>query len=110
MKVRLSLVLVSLAGPLAEASRIWKSKRDMHLAALFSCGSDVDYRDAETVLDDYKKLSKRRHGIRHFENRTRDLVLKSWPAIDALAKTLLVKETLNHDGAYAVVEPFLESL
>jgi hypothetical protein len=81
----------------------------MHLAAQLFCGSDVDYRDAEAVLDDYKKLSKRGHGIRHFENRTRDLVLKSWPAIDALAKNFLVKETLDHADAYAVVEPFLEA-
>jgi hypothetical protein len=45
----------------------------------------------------------------YFEDRTRDLVLNSWAAIDALAKTLLVKESLDYDSAYAVVEPLLEA-
>jgi hypothetical protein len=43
-----------------------------------------------------------------FEDRTRDLILKNWLAIDALAKALLIYETLDHDDAYEVVAPFLE--
>jgi hypothetical protein len=82
----------------------------MRLVVLFYCGAEVDYRDAEAVVDHYRKASKRRLGIPHFEDRTRDLVMKTWPAIDALASSLLVKETLDHDDAYAIVAPFLESL
>ena len=102
-------ILTSLAGPFAEsASRDARSRAGMrHTARL--CGSEDDYGSAEAVLLDFTKASKLRRRISHFEDRTRDLVLKSWPAIDALAKTLLVKETLNYDGAYAVVEPFLEA-
>ena len=101
-------ILTSLAGPFAEsASRYVRSKAAMRITALLACGSSDDYGNAEAVLLDYKKASKRRRSIPYFEDRTRDLVLKSWSAIDALAKTLLVEETLNHDDAYAIVEPFL---
>jgi hypothetical protein len=101
-------ILTSLAGPFAEAAaRGVHSKANMRLTARF-CWGEADFEAAEAVLQDYEKASKRRRSILHFEERTRDLVLKSRPAIDALANTLLVEETLDHDDAYAVVEPFLE--
>lgn len=101
-------ILTSLAGPFAEvAARGVHSKANMRLTARF-CGGEADFEVAEAVLVDYKKTSGRRRCIQHFEDRTRDLVLKSRPAIIALAKALLVRETLDYDDAYAVVEPFLE--
>lgn len=103
-------ILTSLAGPFAEsASRDARSRGGMRHAARWLCGSEDDYRSAEAVLLDFTKVSKLRRRISHFEDRTRDLVLNSWPAIDALAKILLVKESLNYDSAYAVVEPHLEA-
>jgi hypothetical protein len=101
-------ILISLAGPFAEAaSRDVRSKRDMRFTALLFCGAKDDYGVAKTVLPDYKTASKRRHGIPHFEHRTRDLVLNAWPAIKEIAKSLLAKETLDHDDVYAIVAPFL---
>jgi hypothetical protein len=102
-------ILTLLAGPFAEAASREVQKRDMSFAAQLVCGSTDDYGAAKAVLRDYRKASKRRCGMPVFEDRTCDLVLKSWPAINELAKHLLVKETLNHDDAYAVVEPFLEA-
>jgi hypothetical protein len=102
-------ILTSLAGPFAEAAaRGVRSKASMRWKALFDCGSIHDYRAAGAVLQDYKKASGRRRGLPYFEDQTRDLVLKSWPAIEALAQALLARETLDHDDAYAIVEPFLE--
>ena len=101
-------ILTSLAGPFAEAAaRGVHSKARMHLKARF-CGGEADFEAAKAVLLDYERASKRRRSMLDFEERTRELVLKSRPAIDALAQALLVKETLDHDDAYAVVEPFLE--
>jgi hypothetical protein len=101
-------IVASLAGPFAEAASLgFHSKANMLLTALFHCGSTHDFRAANTVLLDYKKASRRRRGMPFFADRTRDLVLKSGRAIVALANALLVKETLDHDAAYAVVEPFL---
>lgn len=103
-------ILVSLAGPFAEASfRGDHSKRRMRYTALFHCGSKDDYADAEAILPDYRKASKRRHGLRHFEDRTRELVLESWPTISTLAKHLVKKEALDHAEAYAIVAPLLET-
>jgi hypothetical protein len=103
-------IFISLAGPFAEAAtRGFHSKANMLLGALFHCGSGDDFRAADAALLDYKKTSRRRRGMPFFADRTRDLVLKSWRAIDELANVLLVKETLDHDAAYAVVEPLLEA-
>lgn len=102
-------IVISLAGPFAEAAaRGARSKANMRLKARF-CGGEADFEFAAAVLQDYEKTSKPPRSMLHFEDRTRDLVLKSWPAIDALAKALLANETLDHDSAYAIVEPFLES-
>jgi hypothetical protein len=102
-------ILTSLAGPFAEAAaRGVRSKANMRWKALFDCGGMYDYRAAGAVLQDYKKASGRRRGLPYFEDQTRDLVLKSWPAIEALAQALLARETLDHDDAYAIVEPFLQ--
>jgi hypothetical protein len=102
-------ILTSLAGPFAEAAaRGVRSKASMRWKALFDCGSIHDYRTAGAVLQDYKKASGRHRGLPYFEDQTRDLVLEGWPAIEALAQALLTRETLDHDDAYAIVEPFLE--
>jgi hypothetical protein len=34
-------------------------------------------------------------GLPYFEDQTRDLILKSLPAIEALARALLARETVN---------------
>ena len=72
------------------------------------CGSEADFEAAKAVLLDFENTSKRPRGMAYFEDRTRQLVLKNWPAIDALAKALLDYETLDHDDAYEVIEPFLK--
>ena len=103
-------ILTSLAGPFAEsASRDARSGAVMRHTARRLCGGEDDYSCAAAVLLDLTKASKQRHRISHFEDRTRDLVLNSWAAIDALAKTLLINESLDYDSAYAVVEPLLEA-
>lgn len=102
-------MVISLAGPFAEAAaRDVRSKRSMRFTALLGCGGKEDYRAAEAVLPDYRKASKRRHGIRYFEDLARDLVLKQSHVIVALAKALLVNEVLDYDEAYAIVAPLLE--
>ncbi len=102
-------MIALLAGPLAEAVSRGVQKRDMSFAAQLVCGSADDYGAAKAVLRDYRKLSKRRCRMPVFEDRTCDLVLQWWPAINEQAKHLLVKEALSHDDAYAVVEPFLKA-
>jgi hypothetical protein len=101
-------IITSLAGPFAEAAaRGARSKANMRLTARF-CGGEADFEFAEAVLQDHEKTSKPRRSMLHFEDHTRDLVLEGRPAIDALAKALLIYETLDHDDAYEVVAPFLE--
>jgi len=101
-------ILISLAGPLAEAAaRGARSKLDLGEMAR-KCGSKSDFDAAEAILLDYEKLSKRDRDIAYFENRARKLVFANWSAIDALANALLVTEALEYGDAYAIVEPFLE--
>jgi hypothetical protein len=73
-------MIISFAGPFAGAlSRNYRSRRDKRLTALFSCGASEDYAQAEAILADYKKASKRRYGIRHFEDRAWELVAANQP-------------------------------
>jgi hypothetical protein len=102
-------ILTSLAGPFAEAAaRGVRSKANLRWKALFDCGGMYDYKAAGAILQDYKKASGRRRGLPYFEDQRRDLVLKRWPVIEALAQALLARETLDHDDADAIVERFLE--
>lgn len=102
-------MIISFAGPFAEAfSRNYRSRSDKRWSALFSCGASEDYAQAEAVLADYKKASKRRYGIRHFEDRAWELVVANQPAISALASKLLRHETLEYKEAHKIVVPFLD--
>jgi len=101
-------MIISFAGPFAEArSRNYCSRRDKRWTALLSCGASGDYTHAETVHADYKNASKRRYGIRHFEDRAWELVAANQPAISALASKLLQHETLEYEEAQKIVTPLL---
>jgi hypothetical protein len=101
-------MIISFAGPFAEAfSRNCRSRRDKRWAALFSCGASEDYAQAESVLADYKKASKRRYGIRHFEDRAWELVVANQPAISGLASKLLQHKTLEYEEAHKIAAPLL---
>jgi hypothetical protein len=101
-------IVISFAGPFAAAfSRNYRSRRDKRWTALLSCGASEDYRQAEAVLADYKEASKRRYGIRHFEERAWDLVGANQPAISALASKLLQYETLEYKEAHGIVVPYV---
>jgi hypothetical protein len=97
-------MIISLAGPFAEAVAIGnRTKSRMRYIALFSCGSDQDYQQAERVLIDYKQVMRRQYGIGRFEDRARELVLDQWPAIDALAQALLKSDVLEYEAAHAII-------
>jgi len=99
-----------LAGPFARAAALGsQSKKNMRWDALLGGGAYDDYRAARAVLVDYNWAMRREYGMSRFEDRTRDLVLAHWPAIDALALALLKSETLEHDAAYAIVAPLLDN-
>jgi len=103
-------IMVKLAGPFATAAHAGiRAKQEMRWAALLSGGTDDDYKRAESVLADYKKATRRAYGLRRFEDRTRDLVLGAWPAIEALAVALLNSKSgaLEYDEAVSVVLPLL---
>jgi hypothetical protein len=104
-------MVTSFSGPFAEAFyRNYRSRRDRRLAALFSCGGSGDYDQAEAVLADYKKASKRRYGIRHFEDRAWELVVGNQSAIDALASQLVQHESLDYEDAHKIAAPLLGTL
>jgi hypothetical protein len=97
--------------PFAEAfSRNYRSRSDKRSVALLSCGASEDYAQAEAVLPDYKKASKRRYGIRRFEDRAWELVVANQSAINALASELFQHETLEYEEAYKIAAPLLETL
>jgi hypothetical protein len=101
-------MIISFAGPFAEAfSRKHRSRNDKRPVALLSCGAIGDYNDAEAVLADYKEASKRRYGIRHFEDLAWDLVVANQPAISALASELFQRETLEYNDAYKIAAKLL---
>ena len=101
-------MIISFAGPFAEAIyRNHLSRRDKRWAALFSCGASEDYAQGEAVLADYKQASKRRYGIRHFEDRAWELVVANQPTICALASKLLQHETLECKEAHKIAAPLL---
>lgn len=101
-----------LAGPFAEAAyRGCRSKRGMRYVALFECGSQYDYQDAEATLADYRTVTAapRHYGIGRFEDVARELVLAEWRAIDALARELLKFDMLEYGDAHAIVAPLLNA-
>jgi hypothetical protein len=101
-------MIFSFAGPFAEAlSRNSRSRSDKRWVALFSCGASQDYRQAEAVLANYKRASKRRYGIRHFEDRAWELVVANQPTISALTSKLLQHETLEYEEVQKIVTPLL---
>jgi hypothetical protein len=101
-------MIISLAGPFAEAiARGYRSRRNKRWSALFSCGAKEDYRRAEEVLEDYKQASKRRYGLRHFEDRAWDLAVLQQPAIDALASSLSSHLSVDYEQAHEIVVPLL---
>jgi hypothetical protein len=101
-------IMVALAGPFATAMYFGRrSKRAMRWAALFSGGTQEDYKRAESVLADYRKATRRTYGLRRFEDRTREFVLNAWPAIQAMALTLLKSNVLEYDAAASVILPLL---
>lgn len=104
-------MIISFAGPFAEAiARGSRSRRDKRWTALFACGAEADYDQAEAVVKDYKQASKQRYGLRHFEERAWDLALKQQPAITALASSLVNQLSLEYDQAYAIVSPLLKPM
>jgi hypothetical protein len=101
-------MIVSFAGPFAEAfSKNFRSRRDKHWNVLLSCGARKDYATAEAVLADYKKVSRRRYGLLHFEELAWDLVIANQPAISALSSKLLKHETLDYKEAHRIAAPLL---
>jgi hypothetical protein len=102
-------MVISFAGPFAEAiAKGLRSRRDKRWTALFSSGAEEDYRQAEAVLADYKQASKRRYGLRHFEELAWDLALKQQSAIAALASSLLSQLSLEYDQAHGIVSALLK--
>jgi hypothetical protein len=102
-------MIISIAGPFAEAKAGGaRSRRDKHWNALFGCGAKEDYRQAQAVLEDYKQASKRRYGLRHFEDRAWDLVVLQQPAINALASSLSSQLSVDYDEAQEIVVPLLK--
>jgi hypothetical protein len=93
-------IMGSLAGPYAEVvARGRGAKSTIFLDALFSGGVKEDFKRAEDVLADWKWATKGRAGLRRFGERTRELVLADWPAIEALAAALLTRNVLSYDEA-----------
>jgi hypothetical protein len=102
-------MIISFAGPFAEAiAKGLRSRRDKRWNALFSSGAEEDYRQAEAVLADYKQASKRRYGLRHFEDLAWDLALKQQSAIAALASSLFSQLSLEYDQAHEIVSALLK--
>ena len=102
-------MIISFAGPFAEAiAKGSQSRRDKRWNALFSSGAAEDYRQAEAVLADYKEASKRRYGLRHFEELAWDLALKQRSAIGALASSLQNQLSLEYDQAHETVSALLK--
>jgi hypothetical protein len=97
-------IIVSLAGPFAEAAaRGDRTKTNMRYTALLFCGAGLDYHRAENVLKDYKWATKGRVGLRRFEDRARELVLTEWPAIEALSAALLKSNILTYEQVLPII-------
>jgi hypothetical protein len=95
---------VNLAGPFGEAAaRGVRTKAQMRYTALLFCGGDEDYRKAETVLKDYKWATGERIGLRRFEDRAHELILKEWPAIGARSAALLKSNVLSYEQALSTI-------
>jgi hypothetical protein len=68
---------------------------------------EADYQSAERCLEDLRQLKRRRYGLRRFEMETANLVLRAWPAIEALARALVEAGTLEFKEAYDIIAPHL---
>ena len=93
-------IIVSLAGPFAEAiARGYRGKSTILSVAIVNGGAGEDFERAENVLKDWKWATKERAGLHRFGERTRELVLSEWPAIEALAAALLKRNVLSYEEA-----------
>jgi hypothetical protein len=70
-------------------------------------GMEEDYQSAERCLEDLRQLKRRRYELRRFEKETGNLVLRAWPAIEALARALVDAGTLEFEAAYDIIAPHL---
>jgi hypothetical protein len=101
-------IVVSLAGPFAQARSMGgKSRRSARWDALFG-GCIPDYETAKAVIREMRAMAGR-GSLRAFEGQTHDLVKSAWPAIEALADRLLEKHEIAHDEALAIASPLLPS-
>jgi hypothetical protein len=99
-----------LAGGMAEiVSAGERRKTELEYAWLHvhALGMEADYQSAERCLEDLRQLKRRRYGLRRFEMETANLVLRAWPAIEALARALVEAGTLEFKAAYDIVAPHL---
>ncbi len=95
-----------LAGGMAEiVSAGERRKTELEYAWLYVhvLGMEADYQSAERCLEDLRQLKRRHYGLRRFEMETANLVLRAWPAIEALARALVDAGTLEFEAAYDII-------
>ena len=106
--VAIQEVIVSLAGPFAEAAFHGVSDpRHMEECAIFDAQNSGDIESAIEAFEDLRHISQRPPRWGTLVRRAARLVLDNRSAIEALAERLLVKHELDFDEAMAIVAPHL---
>jgi hypothetical protein len=91
-------IVINQAGGVAEAIyRGERRKKHIMWFSAFNCGVDGDLKQTADVLVDLHMLTKRQYGEQRFTERTLDLMLANWPAVEALA-AILVADKAIHGG------------
>jgi hypothetical protein len=91
-------IVINMAGGVAEAIyRGERRQREVMWFALMNCGTEGDLDDAEVVLADLNRLTRRRYGLQRFTIRALKLLLANWDAVEVIAATLIRDQHV--DGA-----------
>ena len=102
-------ITVYLAGGIAEAIyRGERRKKHVLRFAMLNSGCDEDCASIAAVLADLRKLTGRRHGEQRFAERALALLLKHWPAVEALALALIDQGHIKGDEVEAIIGPHLK--
>jgi hypothetical protein len=97
-------ITIDMAGGIAEAiHRGERNRRNMMWFALFNCGTEGDFVNAEAILAELCRLPPyRRHGLRRYAERACDLLRANWGAVETIAAALIEHDRIEGDRVSAM--------
>ena len=98
-------VCIHLAGGISEAVHLGiRNRHEVLRFAETHCGIDDDLVKASDVLRELFRLTGRHHDERHFAEPTLAMLLKNWPAVEALATVLVANRRIEGEVVELIID------